>query len=156
MVEYRFERNLMTVERWVEVLSWRNDPLVYVWSRTNKSISLAEHLAWLDNRQNRFDTEPVFAYSVGKSFIGTTRLDRLRGDNYEVSLIVNPEYRGKGYGRTLLTDICEYFLSNMPSTSKLIAIIHSENEVSQRTFRSLGFETLSKELNFETLALSRY
>jgi len=40
MTKPELERAIMTQELWVDVLPWRNDPLVYVWSRTNQPISL--------------------------------------------------------------------------------------------------------------------
>jgi RimJ/RimL family protein N-acetyltransferase len=155
VAESEIVRKLMTEKIWAEVLSWRNDPLVYVWNRTNRPITLFEHFAWFNIRQTTFDSEPVFSYHLRKTIVGSSRLDYLSNETYEVSIIINPKYRGKGFGKFILADTCAYFVSNKPLQSKLIATIHSQNEISQRLFRSLGFESSSLEGNFWTYTYLR-
>jgi len=143
-------RELMTEEIWGEVLNWRNDPLVYIWNRTDRPITPSEHFAWFNFRQSAFDSEPVFSYRLRKTIVGMSRLDFLSHETYEVSIIVNPKFRGKGYGKFILADTCAYFLSNKPLKSKLIATIHSQNAISQRLFQSLGFKSSGVHGNFGT------
>jgi RimJ/RimL family protein N-acetyltransferase len=150
VAEAEIVRRMMTEELWVEVLSWRNDPLVYGWTRTNRSITLSEHTTWFETRKKTLNQEPVFAYLINECFVGMARLDKLADGNYEVSLILNPRHRGMGYGKVVLYDICKYFLTNMPSKSKLIAVVHFQNFVSEGLFLGLGFSLLYRDSPFNT------
>lgn len=150
VTDFEIVRRVMTKELWVELLSWRNDPLVYRWTRTNRSITLSEHTAWFEIREKTLDQEPVFAYLISECFVGIARLDKLIDNNYEVSLILNPKHRGKGYGKIVLRDICKYFLANMSPESKLMAVVHYQNTVSERLFQGLGFTLLYQGSTFNT------
>jgi RimJ/RimL family protein N-acetyltransferase len=107
----QIRRELMTLELWSEILPWRNDPLTYLWARTQRPITLEEHASWFQNRSSLMDYQPIFSYFYKSSFLGLSRLDKLSEALYEVSLIINPVERGKGYGRYILSDICNYFES---------------------------------------------
>lgn len=154
MTSKKIERKLITYDSWIEVLPWRNDPLVYTWNRTNRPISLLEHISWFDNRQGRLKYEPVFSYHDDVDFVGIARLDELSELNYEVSLMVNPVFRGKGFGKRILSDVCEYFSSVYPKESTLTAVIHSQNTRSQKLFHALNFKFMSEENDFKTYTLT--
>lgn len=155
MSESQLERRMMTYELWLQVLVWRNDPLVYKWSRTNRPIDMTEHIEWFTMRQSRVKDEPVFSYFHGNDFIGMARLDLLTAESYEVSLIINPLYRGKGYGNLVLSDVCTFFSKEMNSTFELIATIHAQNEPSRRLFTKLGFKPSILQDNLTTYIYSK-
>lgn len=145
----------MTDELWLNVLDWRNDPLVYKWNRTNRPIALTEHIEWFRKRKARLDSEPVYAYFSRKSFIGMVRLDLVSDVAYELSLIINPLYRGQGYGKLVLKDICEFFSRGMLMRYDLFAVVHRDNETSRRLFLSLGFRPIGVEGNLLTYIFCR-
>jgi len=147
------ERKPISLDSWSAVLSWRNDPLVYVWNRVNRPISLQEHLSWFENRQSRIESEPIFSYHHNRNLIGVARLDFLSELNYEVSLIVNPLFQGNGYGKQILADVCRHFSNCYPKQSRLIAVIHLHNLRSQHLFKALGFQLLSEQASFRTYVL---
>jgi len=155
MPKQGLKRQMMTEELWIEVLSWRNDPLVYIWNKTNRPITLDEHIVWFRDRQLRLESEPIFSYHDGTSFVGMSRLDKVSEDTYEVSLITSPGNRGSGYGRQILTDICEYFLFKKSPESKLIAVVHQDNLRSQFLFKALGFRFLFTENKFRSFVFYR-
>lgn len=144
------ERRLISLDSWIELLGWRNDPLVYVWNRTNRPISLQEHLSWFVDRQNRIYGEPIFSYHDNDNLIGIARLDELEGQKYEVSLIVNRDFQGQGYGKQILSDVCQYFSTHYPKQFQLTAVIHNQNLRSQRLFQALQFQFSSEEASFKT------
>ena len=151
MPEESLERRHMTKELWIEILPWRNSPLVYIWNKTNRPISLKEHIAWFESRQTKLEEEPIFSYHDGSAFVGMARLDKLSIDSIEVSLIVNPKSRRNGYGRKILTDVCHFF-SVMPLTGEeLIAVIHADNLASRSLFESSHFITFDKKGVFDYL-----
>jgi GNAT superfamily N-acetyltransferase len=132
MTKRGLERAIMTQALWVDVLPWRNDPFVYVWSRTNRPISLVEHKAWFE-----------------------ARIDKVAEETFEVSLLVNPNQRSSGYGKQILADVCKYFLLKKSSDLKLIAVIHQDNLISQSLFTGLGFSPMSVQKHFKTFIFSR-
>ena len=155
MTKPGLERAIMTQELWVDVLPWRNDPLVYVWSRTDRPISLNEHRAWFEARKHKLADEPIFSYHKKNLFIGMARLDKVAEDAFEVSLLVNPNQRSGGYGKQILADVCKYFLLTKSSDLELIAVVHQDNLVSQSLFTGLGFNPMSVQKHFKTLIFSK-
>jgi L-amino acid N-acyltransferase YncA len=155
MAKPRLERAIMTQELWVDVLPWRNDPLVYVWSRTDRPISLNEHRAWFEARKQKLADEPIFSYRENNLFVGMARIDKVAEDTFEVSLLVNPNQRSGGYGKQILADVCKYFLLNKSLDSKLVAVIHQENLISQSLFTGLGFNPISVQKHLQTFIFSR-
>jgi L-amino acid N-acyltransferase YncA len=155
MAKPGLERAIMTQELWVDVLPWRNDPLVYVWSRTDRPISLVEHRAWFEARKQKLTDEPIFSYHENNLFVGMARIDKVAEDTFEVSLLVNPNQRSSGYGKQILADVCKYFLLNKSSDSKLVAVIHQENLISQSLFTGLGFNPISVQKHLQTFIFSR-
>lgn len=155
MAKPGLERAIMTQELWVDVLPWRNDPLVYVWSRTDRPISLNEHRAWFEARKQKLADEPIFSYRENNLFVGMARIDKVAEDTFEVSLLVNPNQRTGGYGKQILADVCKYFLLNKSSDSKLVAVIHQENLISQSLFTGLGFNPISVQKHLQTFIFSR-
>ena len=143
----------MTPELWSEILPWRNDPLTYLWTRTQRPITLEEHTSWFENRSSLMDYQPIFSYFYESRFLGLSRLDKLGDVLYEVSLIINPVERGKGYGRYILSDICNYFQSLKYRDAKLSAVVHSENLHSQLLFKSMGFVKIKSDKFFDQLIL---
>lgn len=139
----------MTPELWSEILPWRNDPLTYFWTRTQRPITLEEHTLWFENRSSLMDYQPIFSYFYESSFLGLSRLDKLSEALYEVSLIINPVERSKGYGKYILSDICDYFQSLQFKDVKLSAIVHSENLHSQLLFKSMGFVKINSDESFD-------
>ena len=155
MTKPGLERAIMTQELWVDILPWRNDPLVYVWSRTDRPISLNEHRAWFEAREHKLADEPIFSYNENNLFVGMARIDKVAEDTFEVSLLVNPNQRSGGYGKQILADVCKYFLLNKSSDSKLVAVIHQENLISQSLFTGLGFNPISVQKHLQTFIFSR-
>ena len=155
MAKPRLERAIMTQELWVDILPWRNDPLVYVWSRTDRPISLNEHRAWFEARKHKLEDEPIFSYNENNLFVGMARIDKVAEDTFEVSLLVNPNQRSGGYGKQILADACKYFLLNKSSDLKLIAVIHQDNLISQSLFTGLGFNPISVQKYLQTFIFSR-
>jgi len=155
MTKPELERAIMTQELWVDILPWRNDPLVYVWSRTNRPISPNEHKAWFEARKQKLADEPIFSYHENNLFVGLARIDKVAEDTFEVSLLVNPDQRGGGYGKQILADVCKYFQLTKSLDSKLIAVIHQDNLISQTLFTGLGFRPMSLQNHFKTFVLSR-
>lgn len=145
------ERMMINYDLWLESLPWRNDPLVYAWTRTNRVIDLDEHKTWWEERKSRLEKEPVFAYFDKNSFVGLLRLDLRSPLTYEVGLIVNPSFRGFGYGKAMLFDICEYLSAERFANFEILAFVHAENAISRSLFESFNFVKSSRVGLFDIL-----
>jgi ribosomal protein S18 acetylase RimI-like enzyme len=69
--------------------------------------------------------------------VGTVRVGPLDGRVFITALAVHPEYRGRGYGRQILTQTIDRLLT---ADLKQISIeVNSENRVALSLYRSCGF-----------------
>lgn len=148
MLDGVLERITMTSALWAEILTWRNDPLVYVWNRTNRFINLDEHMFWFEKRKSNLKHEPIFAYLDETSFIGTARLDRASLNAYEIGIIVNPRFRGLGFGKAILGDICAYLSTEKWNSFDVLAYVHEDNTSSRYLFESFNFVPKSRVGHF--------
>lgn len=151
MSDRAIERLIMTSALWVKVLPWRNDPLVYVWNRADRVIGLEEHISWFENRKKNLVQEPIFAYFDKSSFVGVARLDLTSISTYEVGIIVNPDLRGVGYGKAILSDICDFLSSEEYSRFEVLAYIHTDNTSSRFLFESFSFVLKARIGRFDIL-----
>jgi len=122
-----------------DLLFWRNDPSIMKFQRNRFPIDRETHLNWLLERIEMVPALPFIIYeSVFSDKVGAVRLD-LRVDNeIELSIIVNPEFRGRGYGKQILLD----FLTDLPAmniSQGIVAYIHFSNQHSLRLFQDVGF-----------------
>jgi len=86
-----------------------------------------------------------------------SRLDRLNGSDFEISISVGKMYQGKGYGKIILEMSIKYALETL-SAERVIATIHCENTKSQKLFQYAGFKPIREILNrgnFRTFRIGR-
>lgn len=134
------------------MLEWQRHPTTRRYARNTAIPGEAEHRAWLEQRLADPATLLNLVLHGGKA-AGVLRLDAV-GDTaesvYEVSILVDPERRGRGLGRAALA-----LAARLVPESALYAEVHPENAASQSLFRSAGFrragagyrrEPLSQEL----------
>jgi len=119
-----------TAEDALDVLAWRNDPLARAMSRTQDLVEEAGHVAWFSKAIND-PRRTVLIGEVDDQKIGMVRFDH--GDGTEVSININPPFRGRGLGYQLLSDALAYV------SGPIIAEIKEENLASLRLFERAGF-----------------
>ena len=127
------------------LLSWRNDPDTVKNSLSGKTVTAEGHAEWM--RQNvmfGFPTSLLLIAFVGTpdTAIGVLRFNAtdLEEYIYEVSINMNPSYRGQGLGWRVL----EVGIDKMRGCG-LIARIKAENLASRRIFRRNNFVEYSSE-----------
>ncbi len=72
-------------------------------------------------------------------------------NKYEISILVDPNQHGKGFGTKILSLTCESFFELHPDFA-IVACINRLNYISQKLFLGAGFEllpTLGEFLYFE-------
>ena len=128
------------------LLSWRNQATTRQFSGHSQLISPDEHLRWFTARLKRTYMEPYFLFTLNQKPVGTSRLDIVTGsDNeYEISILVDPEQNGQGLGTQILEMTCASIINSHPKSS-ILAKVHKDNLISQKLFMRAGFKLMPLE-----------
>lgn len=121
------------------LLAWRNDPETRRWSRNTGEVALADHLAWLRGVLASGDRLLLVGESEGTERVGMVRFDRIGAEEWEVSIAVAPEHRGRGLAGPLLAE-GERQLCLRRSPGTVLATVHRDNVASVSLFRSAGYQ----------------
>lgn len=129
------------------IFSWRTNSAIQEFSLKEAPASYDAHLHWFANRVLSLDSNPFWLFSTSESEVGYTRFEKQAHNAFSVSILVNPSFWGKGYGRKMLQQGIEAFASIYPK-SNLTATIHSENIPSIRIFENEAFMQTGQKNNF--------
>lgn len=119
-----------TSEDALDVLAWRNDPLTRAMSRVQDVVEEASHGAWFSKAIND-PRRTVLIGELDEQKIGMVRFDH--GDETEISININPSFRGRGLGYQLLCAALAYV------GGPIVAEIRDDNIASLRLFERAGF-----------------
>jgi UDP-2,4-diacetamido-2,4,6-trideoxy-beta-L-altropyranose hydrolase len=119
-------------------------PNVRQFFRNPSSPSLPEHEKWFDEIINS-DNHVLFIICFGGINVGMLRVDALLSEALEISIIIDPQFSGKGLGKRTINEL----LLILPSR-KIKAVIHSENLASKYLFEKSGFIFQASENDFLT------
>lgn len=122
------------------ILSWRNDPRVFLNFRRMVPVPREEHLLWLAACLDSSRCLILIGVNEGVP-VGMVRLDQSPDGYSEVAIIVAPEHQGKGYGTALLDFACG-------DDDPLVAEIKEVNTASRRIFEKCGFKQVSPEQRY--------
>jgi RimJ/RimL family protein N-acetyltransferase len=114
----------------LDVLAWRNDPLTRAMSRDQGEVEEAAHVAWFA-RAIADSARTLLIGEVDGGKVGMVRIDR--GAETEVSINLNPAYRGQGLSVPLL-------MAALAGVPDVWAEVREENAASIRLFERAGFE----------------
>jgi RimJ/RimL family protein N-acetyltransferase len=89
-----------TREECQQVRLWRNDPAVLPMLRTKEPLTEAQQDAFYERiKQGNWWPHAYVALEEDGRFVGLGGITHIRaGEQGEISLILGPEFRGKGYG----------------------------------------------------------
>ena len=132
-----------------DLYTWRSDHLSRSMSFTNTIPSLEEHRSWF--KSSLIDVNcKLYIGEVSSSKVGICRFDFNKTNSYgEVSIIISPRYRGRGFGKKFLSSSIERYLKY--NEHNLLAKIKSENIASLNIFKSVGFKPVSTKGDMITL-----
>lgn len=82
----------------------------------------------------------LIATDLDGSPVGEVRFS-LQGDEAEISVILDPHYRGKGMGRYLINSGARY-LFETTGILRIHSYIKCENKISWKAFLSAGFRSV--------------
>ena len=126
---------------------WRNDPATRLASLNTSEIAWDDHSAWYSDALGK----PSIALYISESSnvesesIGMCRFNISENQaSAEVSINLNPEYRGKGLAQGVLHDSIQLFSEEFPNVRELTATIRTSNSASIKIFHLENFETLNE------------
>lgn len=140
------------------LLRWRNDEHTQSMSRTAGQVSPSDHKKWFEAALEdplRLLLMLVWHDSQSTQFIGTTRFDTQVSDGtVEVSVTLNPEVRGKGYSKLVLSTSIAH-VEKYRKPARYIALIKSCNIASVKAFAAVGFKRCEEKDGLEVYELLR-
>lgn len=134
----------------MDILTWRNDALSRKMSGSVDLIKVSDHLDWFKKALENSHILMLMAFDEQmEAKIGMIRFNFVSSfESAEISININPEYRGKGYGKACLINASVY-ISNAYSACRYIdARVRVENSPSIKAFLSAGYQEVSCEDSF--------
>ena len=139
-----FLRNA-TIEDARDVFDWRNDPDTRANSFNKDELDLESHMLWFGKRLGRENTL-MYILMDGSKKAGSIRID-IEGTTGEISYMIAPLSRGKGFGKKILS-LLEKTLSESEAgkrINKLTGSVLKENRASCRCFDANGYTRTEEE-----------
>jgi L-amino acid N-acyltransferase YncA len=130
------------------LLFWRDSPSDRKYQLSGNLIDESSHREWFRKRITIKDANPFWAYEQNDMTIGFFRaeINKVSPKEFQVSILVSPNYRGKGLGYEILADAIESMRHLFPKHA-LLATIHRENIPSLTMFLRAGFLLQSTVIN---------
>lgn len=120
------------------IWKWWNDPVTRKMMKLQDNVPWEEHIKWFQNILES-ETKTLFISLTKEDKLGVVRFDLKEKDVYEVSINLNPTYRGKSYGKKILLSSMEVFFKLKTQPLKLFARFKKINIASQNTFLNNNF-----------------
>lgn len=137
----------------LDLFTWRNDPATRAASVSQGTVTWAAHRAWLqralgDPRRMIYIAQLADAGGMVQS-VGMCRFDLPDSAvTAEVSINLNPAYRGRGLAAEVLDAAIGRFYEDAEASVPLIATIRNGNNASARVFEKNGFVKISADSQF--------
>jgi UDP-MurNAc hydroxylase len=145
----QFRLNRATLADSAAVWQWRNDPQTKLMSITPGETSWEVHNKWYQAALASPDCYMYIGCISGTEKIGVCRFDVTAEKNAaEVSINLNPEYRGRGFSKKLLAASIRDFIRH--HKKDLLAKIKKINLVSIKCFSDCGFVFEKEDAEFMT------
>ncbi|MFJ3472233.1 GNAT family N-acetyltransferase [Microbacterium maritypicum] len=118
------------------LFDWRNDASTRAHSRSSEVLEWSSHVSWLDRTLADPDRRLLVVESEGQ-LVASTRWDRRSGTDWEASITMAPEQRGRGLAGAVLAASEQALTVEAPC--RLLATVHTENKASTKLFQRAGY-----------------
>lgn len=131
----------------VSIFHLRNHPLVRINSFSTDELTFVDHQFWFYQSLKNIDRQILVAKNLYNKLIGVVRFDFFQ--HYaEVSIYIDPEEHGKGYGFKVLNKALQWISKNS-RCQYVIAKVKPENIASHKLFLKAGF--VEKQTHYEKI-----
>jgi len=124
--------------------NWVNDDLVRKNSYKSDIIKLEDHINWFKKAIKDKNLE-FLIFFVDNNPIGQIRISRINENESLIGILVDINYRGKGYSTSMLKISSDYYLK-LNCGCKILAYIKNENITSQKSFLNAGYTFFKEEI----------
>ncbi len=122
------------------IFTWQSNPIVRKYLRNNQPVQWQEHIDWLTKTLENPNVY-LFLIKYNKISVGTLRLDKIKDLQWEISIIIDPNYQGKNIALKAIQQIPTFF-----KKAGVIAEVHQDNHASHKLFTAAGFTKFSSTL----------
>ncbi len=139
-----------------DVWRWRNDPAALAFYLTPEPTPFVDHMIWFEKALVS-ELRDLLIVEVDGIPAAHVRLDKVVGkpNEVEVSICMNPDFRGQGLGSIVLWAALDSLHAN--SFKCVLARVHCNNRPSVNIFTRMGFKEIGQDgpfLKFELLKRS--
>lgn len=131
----------------VLTFNWANDEETRKNSFNKEPISMEEHTKWFRDKINS-DSARIYILGDGDASIGILRLD-IGEDELLISYSIAKEYRGLGYGGSMLLELEQLIRNDESLPGNLRAEVKHDNIASQKIFEKLHYTACKKDDRIE-------
>ncbi len=136
-----------------DVFIWRNDPESIKYSPSGK-VNPEEHNKWYSQKIKDSQTQLFIITDEKGNKIGTIRFDFNNINSQEISIALNPKFRGKGLGtKSLRLGVHTYF--NNYNIKEITARVLNNNLASIKIFEKVGFKKIKEEKSMIEYAIKK-
>ena len=124
--------------------AWRNAESTRRYFLDPKPITREEHHKWMESvikDDNRF----LLIAHDDDTPVGVVRLD-CRKNVAEISIYLDPDKTGRGYGKQIIVSACEWGKNNLKFLNFMEAQVLDKNIASIKSFESVGFQRRENEI----------
>ncbi len=126
------------------MLRWANDDETRKMSYATTRISWETHTSWFLARLKDPSCLLLIGMDRFDSPVGSARIES-KGQCGTVSVVIDPKYRGKGYGPQMIAMACRMG-ANILGLKEFDAFVKKINTTSRRAFEKSGFKLISSEV----------
>ena len=135
-------RKFSTIDS-LDIYKWRNDKSTLLMSLSSERIKLKDHMKWFSQKINNKNYIMIIGSNNLKEKIGII-LYNLENYSNEVSINLNPKFRGKRLSKIFLLKSESYLNNNYILNAK----IKKTNKISEKLFQSVGYVKFSAHKNY--------
>ncbi|MFH1846283.1 MAG: UDP-2,4-diacetamido-2,4,6-trideoxy-beta-L-altropyranose hydrolase [Candidatus Omnitrophota bacterium] len=122
-----------------DMWTWRNRPEARKWSFSKEVIGFEDHKKWFERKLKDNKVRMYIAENFSGGKIGHIRFDEIFSEAM-VSIHLNPQYYGRGFGSKVIKKATETFLKGNCRTNEIVAEINSDNIASKKAFGRAGYK----------------
>lgn len=140
-----------------DLLIWRNHPNTRKMSFDAKPIKSSDHMRWFNANITNRKVGMYIAENTNGQKIGHIRFEPLNKASYQVSVNMNPVFRGMGLGHRIIENGTKSFLQKYCRVREVVAKIMIDNIASKKAFQRAGYVFMNKSgYNGKTIEVFKF